>query len=1505
MAAALVAAGALAAVPDTPAAQAAVTCTNATWSTCADGSVVVDETFDTGLPSTWTVAPGFGANWTVANGKLTGSGATNSRSRLTFGQHLENYSIEAKLRFTSASGNGEWSWLGLILDYGQPMWSQASIRAGAGNGGYAGVRLDRSDGTDGNAATQYLLSSRLATGVNVWNFTTSQGYDLTFKVEVHGPSAQVLVNGQPVNWGGPSLATDQLPRTADGVLGLVVNGATVEFDQITVTKLGPAVQATTWSDVVAVNEPVSATFATSGGTATSLQATLFNRDGTVRAQRTVAKAASNATVIDFGAQPVGYYEFQVVYGNAQEWRRSIVVLPAGTAPAESRFGLDVHASDLWSGHAGGEAWVQQWAQLWRLAGFNSIRSDFYWPSVVTGWNAAGTNCAYVNANGDYYRIWDYFDDQGFDVTPLFLYAPACAQAGGDKSTPLNYEAMYEWGRQYALRAGQQARSVEVWNEPEYTEYWHRYPYEYAAALKAFAAGVASVDPGIAVLAGSRTSQLEKGSREFYTELYNNGIGAFTDVVNQHYYKVNGTAGNQPQTDYQYIDVARDQEAALDLAFGVDDQPAWLTETGYRLYRPLLAANRTLQEQYQAEYLVQAYALGFAAGYEKVFYFMWGGVYEAQFDNYLGIARPDDLNLTGDDQSLRPAYLAAALLTRFLEGTDPDQVAVQKFGPTGSNDDPDGRTVYFTKPDGSLVAVTWGAQNAPVLDVAGVTVVDIFGAQVAVATAKGSTSPYLVTLPAGAAAPNGARDVVIPVAQTTPAAPQTRLWTSSTVTVDGVTPGTRHVTNADGSLSQAVADFQPEVRGGQLLTLVATAHYGASAVAASAVTWSCSTGPGLTLVSASGSGTTYTCQWRAGQNVATTSYGAAQATYQGQTDLTRVDVDVTPGNGEVYLVNGAYPTWTSRAGGGATNAVSTSQADGWSSATGTVPAVGWYVTPNLTIPAGTDPLTGRAGLQIEISGVTGPLGSWSVELVEAVTVNGQLQHESFSMPLEWAADGVTATGYFDQATFVPWNQTVNSTLDLDLVRYVRLNIGPSGSGGTAGSYAFSFGPLKLVDPPDLFKPAGQCPTWLSPDATRPGTDPSFTHSSNLALVIASGAAAGLSNDQDRCATSIITTATSTGSAWAGPWMAVPESYRGTLAQASGLRLGVTNLAGLTAPPDLSVELAETDEGESWVVPLVRQPDGTYVADFATKTVNHPNERPNGLLDFDKVDVMSIVWGAWVTAGQQTGYRIDFVELLHDTPLAPVVSGVVLSGVAVPGEVLSVAVQGEHLAGAAVSYQWFRGTSVIAGVTGSSYRLAAADAGRDLVVKVTVSKPGFAAVVKYSNHVVVYGVSVLAVSGTPLVGSVLTASWVAGDAGAQLAFQWYRGTKAISGATGSAYMLGAGDMGQDVVLKLTVSRAGLAPVVKYSNHVEVLGASSAVLSGSPVVGSVLSVAVAFLPADAVVTFQWFRGTSVIAGVSGSSYRLTAADVGRDLVVKVTVSKSGLGSSVRYSNHVVIPG
>ena len=189
---------------------------------------------------------------------------------------------------------------------------------------------------------------------------------------------------------------------------------------------------------------------------------------------------------------------------------------------------------------------------------------------------------------------------------------------------------------------------------------------------------------------------------------------------------------------------------------------------------------------------------------------------------------------------------------------------------------------------------------------------------------------------------------------------------------------------------------------------------------------------------------------------------------------------------------------------------------------------------------------------------------------------------------------------------------------------------------------------------------------------------------------------------------------------------------------------------------------------------------------------------------------------------------------------------------------------------ITYQWFRGTSAVAGATGVTYEVTSADIGKAITVKATATRPGYTTGTSTSNAITgtqagapLASVPVV-INGTGFYGSTLQLSpptWDVG--GVTTTYQWFRGTSAVSGQTGTSYVVAAADMAKDITVKATGTKAGYVNGLSVSNTVTAAlnPAPSATtpisLTGTGAVGSVLTMtAPVWDTAGVTVTYQWFR-------------------------------------------------
>ncbi len=162
----------------------------------------------------------------------------------------------------------------------------------------------------------------------------------------------------------------------------------------------------------------------------------------------------------------------------------------------------------------------------------------------------------------------------------------------------------------------------------------------------------------------------------------------------------------------------------------------------------------------------------------------------------------------------------------------------------------------------------------------------------------------------------------------------------------------------------------------------------------------------------------------------------------------------------------------------------------------------------------------------------------------------------------------------------------------------------------------------------------------------------------------------------------------------------------------------------------------------------------------------------------------------------------------------------------------------------------------------------------------------------------------ISGTKAVGYTLTAvpgTW--GPAPVTLAYQWYRSGAAVSGATAATYALTTADQGKTLMVRVTGTKSGYATAAKTSAATTaVLGALTAptpTISGTKAVGYTLTaVPGTWGPAPVTLAYQWYRSGAAISGATAATYKLTTADQGKAMTVRVTGTKTGYLAVARTS-------
>ncbi|WP_307099909.1 hypothetical protein [Arthrobacter globiformis] len=229
-----------------------------------------------------------------------------------------------------------------------------------------------------------------------------------------------------------------------------------------------------------------------------------------------------------------------------------------------------------------------------------------------------------------------------------------------------------------------------------------------------------------------------------------------------------------------------------------------------------------------------------------------------------------------------------------------------------------------------------------------------------------------------------------------------------------------------------------------------------------------------------------------------------------------------------------------------------------------------------------------------------------------------------------------------------------------------------------------------------------------------------------------------------------------------------------------------------------------------------------------------------------------------------------------------------------------------------YQWYRSGVAVPGEIGPGYRLSATDLGKRVKLRVSISKPGYATVTKDSLETGTVAAGTLTapaptVTGIKKVGYALTATPGTWMSGTILKYQWYRSGAAIAGATVAKYTLGAADLGKSIKVRVTGSKAGYTTLAKDSAASIAVVAGTLVapvprISGTPRSGYTLTAAPGTWTYGTILKYQWYRSGVAIAGATGRTYRLVAADRYDTIKVRIVGTKAGYTTAIKYSASTV---
>ncbi len=268
---------------------------------------------------------------------------------------------------------------------------------------------------------------------------------------------------------------------------------------------------------------------------------------------------------------------------------------------------------------------------------------------------------------------------------------------------------------------------------------------------------------------------------------------------------------------------------------------------------------------------------------------------------------------------------------------------------------------------------------------------------------------------------------------------------------------------------------------------------------------------------------------------------------------------------------------------------------------------------------------------------------------------------------------------------------------------------------------------------------------------------------------------------------------------------------------------------------------------------------------------------------------------------SGWPSGFVHF-NDVRLVNTVAPTI-KGIAKVGSALTASPGTWSRSGLVFTYQWLQNGAAIAGATGPSLTPKLAQRGKRITVRVTASSLGFAttSVVSAATAAVQAGVienaATPTITGEPRVDSVLTAtSGTWSPAPDLLTYQWKAAGVPIQGATQPTLTVDPSLVGKPLAVTVTAARTGYADVSATSTRTAPVSAGQLTVLAQPTVkgsarpGQVLTIGQPGVRPEPARAIEWLRGGKVVKGATGPRYRLTAADLGSRVGVRVRLTRPG---------------
>ncbi len=263
---------------------------------------------------------------------------------------------------------------------------------------------------------------------------------------------------------------------------------------------------------------------------------------------------------------------------------------------------------------------------------------------------------------------------------------------------------------------------------------------------------------------------------------------------------------------------------------------------------------------------------------------------------------------------------------------------------------------------------------------------------------------------------------------------------------------------------------------------------------------------------------------------------------------------------------------------------------------------------------------------------------------------------------------------------------------------------------------------------------------------------------------------------------------------------------------------------------------------------------------------------------------------------------------------------ISGTRAVDQTLTANISGWSPAPTTLVYAWYRDDGLVDGATEQTLTLTGDDLGHTFHVEVTGSLDGYESETRQSVVTGLIGTTWFTSTGTAVIddtsvslAAVLTVTnsdWVPDPD--SYTYQWLRNSSPISDATDETYTIDEADLGKSLSVRVKPVRTGYessgSGVLSQTVSVpladfELSGLPTS--SGTPNIPNVLTLESdgVFSPEPTSIQIRWLRNGSEISGATSSTYKLVAADSGKNISIRVTAIRAGYNSSTETSDEILV--